>query len=454
MTQRNAFMITTAIALGVGVPSLAAENQITLQQSGEGNQVLIDQSQGTGNWVGDAGSGVAQSGNTNQLTLTQIGFGNVIGSVQQTGDMNEMTLIQRGDNNTIATASQNGQGNRFTIQERVEVMGNSVEAIQQDGTNNNFGFTLEGSDNGGAPLTGDAMMTGAVGGMIVQSGSGQNADFSIGGNRNQFASYQAGTASMFYWSIYGDDNQMALSYEGTGGNNILGIHSNGSRNNVGMRMFATGGSGNYGAFYLPAGADDNQMWASQFGDRNEISVEVQGTFNDIDVVQEQEGNAAWGFVRSGNNQVNVVQMGYDQRIDLEVDGGMGGNLVHAMQTGGTNTLAVNIFAENTNAASGVAGWDLTPMMMSGAAGDVAGMAGLTGGALMQSGYDNSLRVEVGQVFPGGTGNAFAVSQMGDLNSAQLSLNGDFNQVAVSQGSSFNVANVAVEGAYNSVGIIQ
>ena len=94
------------------------------------------------------------------------------------------------------------------------------------------------------------------------------------------------------------------------------------------------------------------------------------------------------------------------------------------------------------------------MMMSGAAGDVAGMAGLTGGALMQSGYDNSLRVEVGQLFPGGTGNAFAVSQMGDMNSAQLSLNGDFNQVAVSQGSSFNVANVAVEGAYNSVGIIQ
>lgn len=465
MTFRNFALTTTAFVLTGATGALADSNSVHLVQDGFTNEARIDQTAALNSSVGTDMMVARQMGDGNRLEFSQAGDGNRLGDFGdgfvQEGMNNSLIGEQRGMNNVIGSFVQRGDNNSFHLQTRIDVNDNHVARIEQSsdfglGHNNNYGFTLEGSFNGHGMFTGDAASVGAMEATIRQNGDNNNADFSIAGNNNQFGNVQNGSNSMIYESIFGSDNQMALYYEGNGGNNILGLHTEGDRNNVGMRMVSTGGIGNYAAFYLPFGSDDNTMFADQMGDDHEISINAQGMYNDIDVVQYGVNHTARGHLYADNNTLNIMQDGNNNFFEHDMAANMGGNAIFVQQFGGDNISHLNLIGDGNNTAGGLhngATMYDTPLF-GGMAGDVAAIGGVYAGGLIQNGFSNTMDLDIGTAFGDASNNLFAAVQMGDFNSVTMDISGMDNQAAISQAGSFNTAHVTQYGSSNNVGILQ
>lgn len=467
MTVKNAALATTAIISISATAALANGNGIYLVQDGSANEALIDQDGAPGSQLGSDVLTARQIGDANQMLLSQIGGNNLVGlegdGIVQEGNNNFMDLTQRGYSNAVGSVVQRGDGNRLVTFSYVDGDNNRIGSVLQDslgsGGFNQLHYGVHGSNNGYGSFTGDAAEVGIAENAFVQIGGMNNIDLQVTGENNLVSGSQiGGGASMFYYWVNGVDNQTALSIEAESGNNILGLTlDGGAGNNVGMRMRTTGSIGNYAAFYLPgAGASYNTMFADQMGDDNSIVANTSGSFSDIDMVQIGTNNETVNHLTGDYNTLSVVQDGVNNVFRSEVHGG-GTNAVFTQQVGSDNSsyLDVNGMGNNTLGAplaNGATMFD-TPMF-SGVAGEAANVAGLSSGALMQSGTGNTMDVDIGTNGVASYNNLFAIVQSGMNNSATVNVSGDNNQAAISQSGDYNVASVTQMGNGNVVGVLQ
>jgi hypothetical protein len=105
--------------------------------------------------------------------------------------------------------------------------------------------------------------------------------------------------------------------------------------------------------------------------------------------------------------------------------------------GDGNTMAVSITG---NSNGGPQGASFT---------GVAAQTGLTPGSLYQSGYGNSMNIDVN-----GTGNLFAFAQVGSHNALTAEIVGSYNQAAVYQSGAGNVVNFSQHGNGNVISVVQ
>lgn len=139
----------------VTIKQFFATNRIgTVTQTGSSNKAAINQDLGSGNRV----TSLSQIGNTNEASVTQIGFSNNVTSLSQLGDLNSAKLSFTGNDNgvgsltgvanglglTQGTVLQDGNTNALTY--TVTGKGN-LFAFRQDGNNNEISGTVMGNGN-------------------------------------------------------------------------------------------------------------------------------------------------------------------------------------------------------------------------------------------------------------------------------------------------------------------
>jgi hypothetical protein len=123
-----------------------ANNYVSIQQTGNQNKAIINQQQGLGFEMSNQ-STIIQSGNLNELTLGQIGSGNVMLGFQLnylasliTGSQKD---IQTGiTTNNVLTAGSSNDINGYVVEGERNKM-----TIMQNGNNNGVMAVQQGSDN-------------------------------------------------------------------------------------------------------------------------------------------------------------------------------------------------------------------------------------------------------------------------------------------------------------------
>lgn len=484
-----------------GTDATAANNNLlTIVQSGSNNRA--------GAITG--GNGIRQSGNGNTLALTQSSDGNYVNRVTQSGGSTATITQQGGDDNVLtvlslsrpgssATTLQNGDGNWIGPLANRSGTGagaefasdNGVLIVTQDGDHNRIGqiqviangsvsndvsITLTGDDNQLRSIQ-QTYLTGNVGGY-------NDVTLTVTGSRNNAGAAAAGVdAVSSLYRVYGGFSpgsfaaELALGNDGSGSDPATGIDHGSIRQR---------GTGNVVAFGLTG--DDNQFGISQWGSTNDLNAAgLVGNLNDIGVLQagnanvldlillgdgndlgaNQSGsNAATldvsgdqnsvGIFQTGTNAGTISLIGGGNQLEIRqgLDGATGGdntaNLAVvgdgnrlALDQQGSNDADIDIFGNDNNSGSFATFF----------AGALAG-SGLVPGSLMQVGDGNSLTLAVGSGLADASANLFAVSQDGNDNTINGTIEGDGNQALVIQVGSANSATFTQLGGSNYLSVTQ
>lgn len=264
-----------AMAMLAGVLSAgiyAADNSIYIDQSGSNSTVSITQD-GYGNVVKGIASGSTTpaliNGNTNQVTVNQVGLNNTLSLGIQTTTVGTTTLF---DGSTVAvpTINYSVTGNNATavINSNNAGQGTSVSNyinIDQTGDNANANINMLGANNAFKAVT-------------------------AGGNNNSVVATIKGSRNKTNIDLYGDSNSVTMT-QGTallGSNdNTVGIKVNGASNTYGITQYG-GTNGNlisvtgyatdtsYGSSNAvtinQSGVKDNTVVLGLTGDTNTIGI--------------------------------------------------------------------------------------------------------------------------------------------------------------------------------------
>lgn len=441
-------------------------NSITAVQSGSGNAVGLTDNQfntigdvtmaighagvNRGAWGvpavdydTDATSGVAQIGDNNSFDVIQTFGSNVVGGVVQFSSSRGATPTQKnvleikqdgGTGNQVKQALQAvAQGSENTATITQNGSGNVINAVNQIGLNvpsslsnvNSITATINGNSNGTAALSGKALASGAKTSELNQMGEDNSISLNIDGNANAFGvtqnNFGGGSNTLSALKITGSNNELGVLQDadrGTGNHNELTISEiDGSSNNIGVKQIG----GNFGLIDLKSTSNSNLIGLSQTGSNTATITITSGDSNDFDALQED------------NNQLTITATGSS-------------NILKTMQTasatGADNILSVDIFGSSNNQSD-----FSTP--------NAAAATGLTAGELIQTGYGNNATISVGVSPAESNNNSFALSQLGNLNEATISVSGgNDNQVAVLQSGNANHSSVTQTGSSNVVGIAQ
>ncbi len=442
--------LATATAMGLLMGAAHAQsNSAYIDQNGDGNSASIRQL-GEAAKAGDstAGRRMLQNGEDNTLTILQ----NDNGTVGTGGNysQNNLGVDQAGDRNDASITQTFGSG-VYEVQQDATGATGAVSAAT-----NVLSITQTGNmrvNRVRQTYTGDGSTDAANSLTITQTGSQFQNSFIGNSNGLQFASqgaFQTGHSNdadvsqtgaghtLIRLDQNGVSNDFDLIQGGGNGNKTDTAEQVGDRN-TGYLSFSGANNGTNGftsgTAAALAGAATRSM--SQLGDDNDVNMAAVGGSNEYGFYQDGDRNSAVGITILGNfNQLAVKQVGDDNTLDLgTVDGSF--NNVGLSQDGSDNTATVSITGDSNGGASAFTA--LTP----------AGSLALTAGLMTQLGSLNSIDLTVD-----GDSNAFAIQQIGDENSASGDQIGNSNQVAVAQNGNSNIASFSQTGSSNNIGISQ
>ncbi len=251
------------------------------------------------------------------------GNGNTI-DLEIAGNGNQFGIRQGGTLNSVGTLTLNGDGNSLGIFQ--DGSSNMVSLGVVDGDLNEIGLKQVGTNIVGVNIFGADSDNNSV--LVDQNGT-NTADVDLGtvggGSDNDFTVVQTGTNTATVELEAGNSNHLNLSQSGgSGGANVASIFISGSfNNNAGI----FGGAADGAAGALTPGD------VFQDGSLNTIDIEVgqdlvPSNSNLMAFNQVGTGNEISGTIDGSNNQVAVVQNG-------------GSNLANFTQLGGGNNLGVS-----------------------------------------------------------------------------------------------------------------
>ncbi|MEX5599584.1 hypothetical protein [Pseudophaeobacter sp. C1-32P7] len=428
--SKRFLVATSALTLSMSAAAFADSNKAYLDQiqSGGGtgtNSALIDQSGGEGNEAGSDSQNIrqkatsnknntlniVQSGNYNDIglggfeqkaesgpnsslgntaTITQSSSYNVVGKVTQfnrfggSAGENSLTILQEmGDGNEITEVFQDkhkgASGNTADI--LMSGVDNTIALVQQAATGgiagNFMDVDITGDNNGNAPLSGFAALSGA-----------NTSELKQGFADNNDGNWPKGNNSLTL-NIAGHNNQFGVTQEGT--NNTVGT--------------------------LSITGSDNELGISQAGNANIVDLAVLGgNFNNIGIAQ-LGTNFADVSISGSSNEAGILQVGWNGNgsdgfgVKLTIDGDYNG-------TGYFSGAAQSV----GGAFNGVIGQGGSDNLFDAT---ITGNSNMFAGG--QLGDDNTIQATVT-----GDTNQFAVLQMGDSNMASLVQTGNGNNAGISQ----------------------
>lgn len=367
------FICSTALAQN-------SQNQASQDTDGNNNIATITQAKAAGSEAsvkqeGDRNSStIIQDGYLHNASLYNVGDENIIRQsqygtnnqqrVELWGDKNEFTTFQEGEDNFIYLNTRGTDPGLFGRPSNGSNNNENSANIRQDGYRNLFSGSVTGSNNevsveqtgrynkiGGAlfdvpTLSLQSSQTGVFG--FLQSlfnGDAWSANgVNIYGDNNKVSLKQAGFSNANYAFIEGDNNQVTQRMtDGTdntilqatigsdnksilelwGDNNIMLTGQKGSGNQLFLNTRGTGTG-----FTNGGGNSSNLFVALQLNDDNFISGGIDGSHNEIGIVQFGSQNmvgsnlyAADGLrVMGDDNTVHIGQYGYGNTASTSVVG--------------------------------------------------------------------------------------------------------------------------------------
>jgi len=337
-----------------GVSTLAASNNIKLiSQTHTGgasqiNEITVTQTGEHSAWYG-GGQGniitsITQNGSSNTASVEQKGTGPLLST---SGNQ------RRGPANTITTISQLGSTQTATINQNG--FANYTGAVSQSGGDGNtIWLELNGDYNGATPPTANGnrstvgvltLNSGAVASQVTQIGTSNDINYVTTGNSNQYGFYQNGTDNEAVGiTITGSYNELGVWQDGDrnkllvgtveGSDNVVGLTQDGNDNTASLKIL--GGSsdknGGYNGFTPlgdAAGANLTAGLIVQYGDFNNVDLEVNGSDNVFATLQDNaglgaslsNGNTIVGKVTGSDNEVAVKQIGNNNNANFVQTGG-------------------------------------------------------------------------------------------------------------------------------------
>lgn len=333
---RLGLMTMAAIAaLALPKPVLADNNFLNIIQDGDTHSGVVTQT-GVGNQAGTADMPVHQQGVFDDLTLTQSGNDNAIGTATPGGGLlQEGTASLDGSAANIATIVQNSNGN--SIGELVQttlgthpVTGNTLAVTQDFGANggpsgnNTIGSIEQVQDNGQSANSAAITQTGArnwLAGLSQHTSSGQ------GNNR---------VTATFTGSDNGSAPGKAGTLAGVGPLAVLARSSGATASSIVQGDDLSGGAGN--AIDLAITGDYNQFGLTQLGTDNSVSnAIITGSGNSLGTYQSGDHNQITsGGIAGDGNDVGLRQVGSANMISAVLNWSSSDNAVGIGQSGQHN----------------------------------------------------------------------------------------------------------------------
>src|SRR6056297_334426 len=294
-------LLTSSSALVLSLSAaLADDNFVLLEQEGESNSALIDQTGADNSSVGHVKptpsgpggivDGIAkQVGDDNVMNITQIGSANRVapgpfndGRADQLGDGNTLSIVQARDpaatgssGNRVGTTIQVGDNHEANITQTTSDRPNNANLRQSNGGSGEDGNTASIVQNN----TGSGqnnILTSTTDGGVAQNGQRNIASVEQDGTRLRLRRLRQ----------IGDDNSA----------NVL---MTGESNGVAPYELTDGFSG---------ASNASASEVNQTGDLNVTALSIGGTGNSYGVEQAGNENLALGIVVTGNdNSVGVGQ---------------------------------------------------------------------------------------------------------------------------------------------------
>ena len=340
-------LVITTVLLLLSAPTSA--NEIYINQVGNNTDLTISQD-GEDNTIGSLSGGTGKAtinGNNTSSTYTQTGdrnavkvytsAGNGVSNATQTGNDNEVVLDCHG-NNCVLNVTQTGDDNYVMAE-----VGNGGDydqsiTVTQDGDDNLAVVEANGDDN-----------------TIVIDQDGNNhmvygyGNTPLTGDRNTLTLTQNGTQyEQAEVAVIGNDNTVD-GYQGGGGESNFGrLVLTGDNNNVkmwqGKQIDGTTDStegGDHDAIVAIVG-DNNDVHTAQTDQAatccwasHELNVGIIGDDNEVNVSQRKNGaHTMYANIDGDDNNVDIQQNGNQGStyLDLDIEGNY--NLVDVNQHGG------------------------------------------------------------------------------------------------------------------------
>lgn len=365
--------------VGAGGVAHAQSNEVYLGQVGDTNKLTVDQV-GESNTVGGLTDDLRlnQLGNDNLATLRQVGVQNGVGGVNMTGRPGFLTgllgstsgLFQRGNQNVLDIEQRSWRNSGGSLIGAIEQRADSLPAgiISNRTRVRQIGGALANGSDDKAPSSGPGNHTiREILQIVVPS-----TDVSILG---------VGTNQI-------DVDQLGLSQQ------IGQLRQRGAANRIEI---------------LQDGTANALRLVNQDGDANGVRLRMVGERNSL-------GNAEQ---RGVSNRVSLRVDGSGNFVDQAVQGGLGG-----VGAGRGNVITASIVGDD-NGGEGTGGYRALS-----AQGTVAGAFA---SSLEQYGEGNALSLTIGAEGIGRTdGNYFSSAQRGFDNAAYALMTGDGNEFALSQ----------------------
>jgi len=359
MNIMSGLVITTVLLL-LSAPTSA--NEIYINQVGNNTDLTISQD-GEDNTIGSLSGGTGKAtinGNNTSTTYSQTGdrnavkvyvsAGNGVSNATQTGNDNEAFLDCHG-NNCVLDVTQTGDDNYAAAE-----VGNGGDydqsvTITQDGDDNLVVVEANGDDNtividqdgnnhmvygyGNTPLTGDRNTL-----TLTQNGSQyEQAEIAVIGNDNTVDGYQGGGGESNFGRLVltGDDNNIKIWQ----GKQIDGATDSTEGGDHDAYVTITGDNNVFHSAQTDQAA--NCCWAS-----HELTASIEGDSNDVELSQRKNGAHTMDVDIDGDyNNVEAYQKGQSNTVSLDLDLTGNSNLVDVLQHGGGgHSATINLSSVN------------------------------------------------------------------------------------------------------------
>ena len=242
---------------------------------------------------------IQQSGDNSAITMTQDGAGNVIRGIQSVGTGNTTPSVINGNTNTV-TVNQVGVSNTLDMGIKTSVQNGSTSG-------NQFSYAIYGnnsvavidSNNNGQNLSASNTMA------VTQTGDYSSANINmLGGLNTVTATTSGGTHNRITSTVNGDNNTQTIGLSG-GGNNAITVNQGigGSAlppvNSSEVSSLAT--TNNNGTVTLTVVGASNTVGIAQTGGTNVTVASLNGSSNTATIVQSAiAGNTTINLNSTGN----------------------------------------------------------------------------------------------------------------------------------------------------------
>jgi hypothetical protein len=253
---------------------------------------------------------------SNSLTFNQLGVGNSTHATQ-VGTQNASTITQ-----APSTTDPTSMGANYSFL-YVGGSGNLTSQIQIGFSNASSLFLSGPAPVDGIPNSADNFVT------INQAGNYNMSIADIYGNGNNVAINQQGVNNWSYLNLvgvyaFGNMNDNNFSLEQSGENNVFSASIQGSSNDL---------------FVVQSGTANT---AGTTNDKINTGVYIRGDENLVDILQNGIGNSTQITVQNNLNRTLIEQIGTNNSTLVTQNGAIpdGGNLVGIRQTGNSNGASV------------------------------------------------------------------------------------------------------------------